>query len=441
MKMRKKIIRKRAKFKLKYRKKSNKKFQSKNIRKFSLIIFLILLYTCLILSDKFKIPLEQYQALVFPEIVAFEKNLNLTIKMFDEFRKINSENKLIEEKPKFKRSINPDITVILTMYNQAHCIHKGLRSVQNQSLKNIEIIIVDDCSLDNSTEVIKVYQKEDPRIILISHDTNKGAISSRIDGIRKAKGKYITIIDGDDALIHKDILKNSLFIIQKAKLDVVEFKARHYYRGRCIRIIYEYKNINISYIIHQPELRMKFVEKKSNHYYYLHNRAIWGKLIKAETFKKLLIFIGSEFVDDYINEAEDTLEVVGLFLFAKSYYVMKEIGFYYSNDEKNGRYPHLDNKKCKVSDKIKEFGWYKFYKFLVDKCNQTEKEKLFVLSEMKHTEQNKYFKKNLNHKHYEIMLYVYNKTLEWDCLSNQQRQFITNLKNKAIEKMKRDNIN
>ena len=63
------------------------------------------------------------------------------------------------------------------MYNQAHHIHKGLRSVQNQSLKNIEIIIVDDCSLDNSTEVIKEYQKEEPRIILISHDTNKGEVS------------------------------------------------------------------------------------------------------------------------------------------------------------------------------------------------------------------------------------------------------------------------
>ena len=55
------------------------------------------------------------------------------------------------------------------MYNQAHCIYKGLRSVQNQSIKNIEIIIVDDCSLDNSIELIKEYQKEDPRIILISH--------------------------------------------------------------------------------------------------------------------------------------------------------------------------------------------------------------------------------------------------------------------------------
>ena len=78
-----------------------------------------------------------------------------------------------------------------------------MRSIQNQSLKNIEIIKIDDCSLDNS-----LFQKEDERIILITHDANEGTIKSRNDGIRKAKGKYITIVDGDDALIHKDILKN-----------------------------------------------------------------------------------------------------------------------------------------------------------------------------------------------------------------------------------------
>ena len=50
------------------------------------------------------------------------------------------------------------------MSNQAHCIHKALRSIQNQSLKNIEIIISLDCSLDNSTETILSYMKEDKRM-------------------------------------------------------------------------------------------------------------------------------------------------------------------------------------------------------------------------------------------------------------------------------------
>jgi len=109
----------------------------------------------------------------------------------------------------------PDVSIIMTMYNQAHCIHKGIRSVQNQSIKNIEIIIVDDCSQDNGTDIIKEFQKKDKRIILIFYDMNEGEIKSRTDGIRKAKGKYITIIDGDDALIHKNILKNFYLLLKK----------------------------------------------------------------------------------------------------------------------------------------------------------------------------------------------------------------------------------
>ena len=141
--------------KLRARKKIKKKSQILLINKLSIILFLIISYISLYLFNKNKIPLEQYQISVLPEILSYENNLNLNIKIFDEFRKINSENKLIEDKMVFKKTNNPDITVIMTMYNQAHCIYKGLRSVQNQSLKNIEIIIIDDCSEDNSTEVIK----------------------------------------------------------------------------------------------------------------------------------------------------------------------------------------------------------------------------------------------------------------------------------------------
>ena len=173
--------------------KRHKKFEGiiyklKFFEKLCIILMLIALYVYQSLNG---IPIEQIQAKVLPEIKSFENSINLNQQIFNEFRKINSENKLIEENQNFKKSVDPDITVVMTMYNQAHCIYKGLRSVQNQSFKNIEIIIVDDCSEDNSTEVIKEYQKGDPRIILISHDTNEGEIKSRTDGIRKAKGKYI----------------------------------------------------------------------------------------------------------------------------------------------------------------------------------------------------------------------------------------------------------
>ena len=83
------------------------------------------------------------------------------------FREINCKNILLSN-IHFSKNENPYISVIITIYNQANCLHCALRSVQNQSLKNIEIIIIDDCSLDNSTEIIGKYMQEDNRINIIS---------------------------------------------------------------------------------------------------------------------------------------------------------------------------------------------------------------------------------------------------------------------------------
>ena len=135
------------------------------------------------------------------------------------FREINCKNILLNN-ISFHKKEYPDVSIIITVYNQANCFHSALRSVQNQSLKNIEIIIIDDCSLDNSAEEIEKYMKEDNRIIFLKHESNDGKIKSRSDGIRMAKGKYITIIDGDDSLSNENILYNSFTIASLADLDV-----------------------------------------------------------------------------------------------------------------------------------------------------------------------------------------------------------------------------
>ena len=357
--------------------------------------------------------------------------------MFEDFHIINEHNKLIEGNIKFKRSYNPDITIIITVYNQAHCLHQSLRSVQNQSLKNIEIIVIDDCSLDNSTEVVKEYQKEDERIILISHDTNEGEIKSRSDGIRISKGKYITIVDGDDALIHKDILKNSLYIAEKAKLDVVEFPAGIFINGKFQELVNNYNDINISYIIYQPELKTKFYYKR-NKRYYIQNRVIWSKIIKKELFINALDYLGEEVSDDYINEAEDTLMLVGIFHLAKSYYIMKEMGYYYTFVEKKNKFFQSTNKVCKTTDKLKKMGWYKYLKFLVDKNSGTEKEKFITYNEFRLINNKKIFNLKLDNRHYQLMFYVWNKILKFDNLSKKQKKYIIKLKNKAIKRSKRE---
>ena len=203
------------------------------------------------------------------------------------FWKINTNNELIDKTyiKESKKKDNPDISVIITVYNQENCLFKALRSAQNQSIKNIEIIVVDDCSDDNSLSILSKYQKEDDRIIILKHIHNYGTIKSRSDAIKLAKGKYITIIDGDDGLATNDILFNCFSIAKIADLDVVEFYNANFVKKK-------YKNIgknllpidNLNHrIIYQPELKYKFIKKtdKDELWYYL-NRQIWGKLIKND---------------------------------------------------------------------------------------------------------------------------------------------------------------
>ena len=448
MKIKKAIAKKRIKYKKTHKKRIPRNSRNKYINKILIIFFLLIIFSYFFTKEKNKFKnlfdLKRYQSSVFPEIISFENNLNLSLELFQEFRQINRENKLIEENIKFIKSDNPIVTVIMTIYNQDHCLHKGLRSIQNQSIKNIEIIIIDDCSTDNSVEKIKEYQKEDPRIILISHDSNEGKIKSRSDGIRKAKGKYITVVDGDDAFIHKDVLKNSLFIAQKANLDAVQFLMAFFKGGRLRKITGTYSFTNITNIIYQPELTIKFYPPKKNGLYYLKNRSIWGKLIKNELFQRILEYIGPEYTEDYINDAEDTIMAMSLFHLANSYYIMKELGYYYSLDQKKDRKIINKNIVCKDNNKLKGFDKFKFVKFLVDKNNKNDKEKLITYDEANDIScinNRLFYQMKLDNRHFEIMFFVFDNMLKWDILNQDQKAHLIHLRNKVIDKRNQYNKN
>lgn len=90
----------------------------------------------------------------------------------------------------------PLVSVIIPIYNRAHLIRRTLDSVLKQSYRNLEIIIVDDASTDNTEEVIKTIA--DPRIRYIRHPTNSGGGTARNTGVKEATGKYVTFLDSDD---------------------------------------------------------------------------------------------------------------------------------------------------------------------------------------------------------------------------------------------------
>ena len=437
-KIKKYTSKKKFKHKIKFRNRKEINDKPKLLIKISLILFLIILYAFSFKNNNDDI--QKDQSKILEELISFENSLNLNEEVFNEFRRINSENKLIEENPNFKRSKNPDVSVLMIIHNQAYYLHKGLRSIQNQSLKNIEIIIIDDCSEDNSIDLIKNYQKEDERIILISHDTNEGKIKSRSDGVRIAKGKYIALIDGDDALIHKDIIKNSLYIAQKGNLDCVQFLINYYRYGKFEEIVTEFNFTNNSYIITQPELSNKYFGPYRDLKYLLKNRNIYSKFIKNELFQKMLDFIGPQYTDDYINIAEDTIMAVALYHLANSFYCMRESGYFYSYGEEN-RVIKNNNRKCKPNDKLKDFSTFKYIKFLVDKSSNNEKEKNNIYDELFFLGHTNYLRNDykLEKRHYQILFFIYDKMLEWSELSKEKHDYIENLRNKTLEKKIKDN--
>ena len=311
------------------------------------------------------------------------------ISSIKKYWKINKSDKLIENNYfnyNLKNEV-PEISVIITNYNQGHCIYKALRSVQNQLLQNIEIIIVDDYSSDDSIKVIEKYQKDDNRIILLKHDNNYGKIKSRSDAIKIAKGKYITIIDGDDGLATRNILYNCLNIAKIGNLDVVEFKLAYFVNSFFKRVENNLEPIDnlMGRIIYQPELKYKFIKirNKESQWSYL-NRNICSKLVRNILFKKVLEYIGPSYTEEYISIFEDTIMSISLFFLSNSYYLMKESGYYRTKGECLEKSPEKKENKCSPSKhkiNIKSDS-IKYIYFLSEKLNNTKIEGDFICNEL-----------------------------------------------------------
>jgi glycosyltransferase involved in cell wall biosynthesis len=90
----------------------------------------------------------------------------------------------------------PLVSVVMPTYNRASLLGRAIRSALNQTYNNLEIIVVDDASSDDTPDVVKAFQ--DQRVRYIRHDTNRGGSAARNTGIRNATGEFIAFLDDDD---------------------------------------------------------------------------------------------------------------------------------------------------------------------------------------------------------------------------------------------------
>ena len=282
--------------------------KNKKSNKYKLIIFLFIIY--------------------FPHFCKNIKLLLIPYILSHQYKAIEEYLKTCSFEGNFKylkatKSDFPKISIITPVFNTGKFALRLLRSIQYQNFNSIEIILIDDCSIDNSLELLKKYQAEDYRIRIIKNKYNKGTFASRNIGILKSKGIYLIFPDSDDIL-----LENSLkyFYNFSIKYDY-ELLRYNLYEGQGRTVL--------DFIIKKLESRPIYQPELATYLFYGFGYLaqidfnVSSKFVKREALIRALNVIPKADLFLYMSTFEDGLLNYFLYRTAKSSYFLKRFGYYY----------------------------------------------------------------------------------------------------------------
>ena len=204
--------------------------------------------------------------------------------------------------------MNKKVSIIVPIYNASEYLPRSIESILNQSYEDLEIILIDDASLDNSKEIIKKYAHKDNRIKPIYSEVNQGVSKSRNMGLKLISGDYVMFIDADDYII-KDAVK--IMVEKSIKYDSDLIDSNHL-------IIYK----NKTFLEHKPLKEDLVLGNKDNTEMLLKGSYVTGKLISSKLIKGLLF-------DENLQRYEDLVFEHELKLRTNNYCLIKDVIYYY----------------------------------------------------------------------------------------------------------------
>lgn len=197
------------------------------------------------------------------------------------------------------RTKNSMLSVIIPIYNIEQCLPKCIESVINQTYKNLEIILVDDGSTDGCGDLCDHYSKIDKRVIVL-HESNEGLVRARKRGLRKAQGKYIAFVDGDD-WIEKSMYEDLINVLEKTKASFVD--SGHFLeRNNIYSIRKVHSGLHVVNDNKKHQLYMNLLDLDDTAKMY---PSIWSKVFKADLIKKCY-----EKVPDERQYGEDVINLI-----------------------------------------------------------------------------------------------------------------------------------
>ena len=291
-------------------------------------------------------------------------------------------------------------------------IKQNLFSIINQSFQDFEIIIINDYSQDDTENIIITFQQKYNKIKLINHSQNLGVYHSRIEAILNSQGEYILLI-------------NYNF---KRNLDIIEFTVFQQKEGEK-RIFIPNNHYETHFhgfskeIIFQPELsNLLFYLPRTKKYSKTICRNIWNKIIRRNIFIKVYEYLGRDYYETFVITADDMIMNIAAYQFAKNYSNIILPGYLY-NIRKISMSRGEGGMKLKKIRTINHYQYFSlFYKYLQD----FQKDRNFLMYEMKDLNHYILFIQDLNLKEYIIKQIQFLKILLKDKnIEKEFRKYIT----------------
>lgn len=249
---------------------------------------------------------------------------------FRDYLKLNFKNKLLYNTSKLENNDKPLISIIISTFNREKSLMLSVRSIQNQHLKNIEIIIVDDCSTDNSTVHLKYLLETDPRIRVFTHLKNMGTWKTRIDGFLYSRGKYILYFDAGDAYEDNYVLEDAYNLIEKYHLDSCKL---------LFRMVYSYDKPDKNKVVFHVYNNSKIVYetqniKRMNTLIFRTWGNIWNRITRKNIILKGLYLLNERVLNIYKNFWDDVWHNELISRVSYSFLVVERIGYLYCRNHK-----------------------------------------------------------------------------------------------------------
>ena len=149
------------------------------------------------------------------------------LNIFKENEKLQNAFNLLEGKITGEKMASPLVSVIIPCYNAEKYVEEAIRSVMTQTYSNLEIIVTDDCSSDNTLMILETLAAEDSRIKVIKNEENLKIVKSLNNMIEVAQGKYIARMDADDISLPERIEKQVSFLESNPEYGLCGTNAWH----------------------------------------------------------------------------------------------------------------------------------------------------------------------------------------------------------------------